>query len=89
MATTFDDTMSVTSSHVLPAGPHPTPQHTIAGDIPTYDFVANKLQGLDIGASAIQHSDPGKHNRVPFSPVLSLSTALRSGQAGRCTWVPA
>lgn len=62
MATTFDDNTSVASSHVQPQAPHPTPVHTIAGDIPTNEFIVNKLFGLDIGASAVEHSDPGKHD---------------------------
>lgn len=67
MASTLDDVMSITSSRIQPAAPHPTPAHTVAGDIPSNDFIARKLLSLELSDNSIERSDTGMYSFCSFS----------------------
>lgn len=64
MATTCDDTSSITSSRIMPPGPHPTPAHTVAGDLPNNDFIIKKIEGLDVTTEAADLSKQGNYSSV-------------------------
>ncbi|KJX93984.1 hypothetical protein TI39_contig4229g00004 [Zymoseptoria brevis] len=51
--TSISDTASIASSNPSPGAPHPTPANTVAGDLPSMEYVAQKVAGFFIGDAPI------------------------------------